>query len=182
MSRPLDNGAWRKVRSASPGAVALSVVVSDLSGLSPSAWAFARAEARAPTDSLDRCMARPRVQEVEAHRAGFGALCSHPMSDRLFGVFGQQGLEFGLGSLVIEIRWTSAAKERGEFGPGIRRTHIDDANRLDTRSRRFSIDEVGDFTRLDAPPEFLFCRYQDGQVEWVHGDRDLDPLAAAGDD
>src|SRR5262249_5623398 len=70
MSRPLANGAERKARSPSPGPATLIVAVSDFSGLTSSAWALARAEARAPTDSLDRCMARLRFQDIEAYRAG----------------------------------------------------------------------------------------------------------------
>src|SRR6516162_889504 len=104
------------------------------------------------------------------------------MSDRLLGVLGNERLELALGSLVVEKGAAGAAEQRGELRPGIRRTHVDDADRLDTRPRRLSIDEVGRFARLNTPPEFLSCRYQDGQIEWVLGDRDLDPLAAAGDD
>ena len=40
----------------------------------------------------------------------------------------------------------------------------------------------GDFAGLDAAPELLFGRDQDAQIERVHGDRDLDPFAATGDD
>ena len=40
----------------------------------------------------------------------------------------------------------------------------------------------GVFARLDAAPELLLGRDQDAQIERVHGDGDLDPFAAAGDD
>jgi hypothetical protein len=38
-------------------------------------------------------------------------------------------------------------------------------NGLNARSRRFGINEVGSFATLDASPELLFCRDQDGQIE-----------------
>src|SRR5262245_5570926 len=104
------------------------------------------------------------------------------MSDRLFGMLGNERLELALCPLVVEKGATGAAEQGGELRPGIRRAHVDDADRLDTRSWRLGIDEVRSFTRLDAPPELLLSRYQDTQVEGIHGDRDLDPLAAAGDD
>jgi hypothetical protein len=47
------------------------------------------------------------------------------------------------------------AEQGGEFGLGIRRAHIDDADRLDGRARRLGIDEVRRFTGLDAAPDFF---------------------------
>src|SRR5262249_55421341 len=73
-------------------------------------------------------------------------------------------------------------KRASELRPGIRRAHIDDADGLDARPRRLSIDQVGRFARLHAAPELLFRRDQDAEIERIHGDWDLDPLAAAGDD
>ena len=40
----------------------------------------------------------------------------------------------------------------------------------------------GVFARLHAAPEPLFGRHQDAEIERVHGDFDLDPFTAAGDD
>src|SRR5262245_40851498 len=63
---------WRIAKGAFPFAwlpVAI-VAVSDFSGLMSSACAFARAEASAATESLDRCMARLALQEIEAHCSG----------------------------------------------------------------------------------------------------------------
>src|SRR5215472_19084355 len=104
------------------------------------------------------------------------------MADRLFGVFGNECLEFALCPLVIEKGAAGAAEQRGKLRPGIRGAHVDDADRLDTRSRRLGVNDVGSFAGLDAPPEFFLRRNKDTQIERVHGDRDLDPLAAAGDD
>src|SRR2546430_4315206 len=86
------------------------------------------------------------------------------MSDRLSGVLGNERLELALCPLVVKKGAAGAAEQSGELGPGIRRTHVDDADRLDTRSRRLSVDEVGSFARLDAPPELFLGRHQDTQV------------------
>src|SRR5262249_58488148 len=74
------------------------------------------------------------------------------------------------------------AEERSKLRPGIRRTHIDDADGFDAWPRRLGIDEMGHFAGLHAAPELLFRRDQDAEIERVHGDCDLDPFAAAGDD
>src|SRR5262245_3237493 len=37
-------------------------------------------------------------------------------------------------------------------------------------------------TRLDAAPELLFGGHEDGQIQRVHGNRDFNPFAAAGND
>src|SRR5215470_9430816 len=67
------------------------VAVSDFSGLMSSAWALAKTEASAATDSLDRGMGRLRLQHIKAHRARFGALCLHAMPNGLLSIFGHQG-------------------------------------------------------------------------------------------
>src|SRR5262249_22695733 len=91
-------------------------------------------------------------------------------------------LELVFGPFVVQKGATGIAEERGEFRPGIRRAHINDADRLDARPRRLGQDEVGDFARLYTAPEFLFRRDQDAEIKWVHGNRDLHPFASAGDD
>jgi hypothetical protein len=104
------------------------------------------------------------------------------MSDRLFGILGDERLEFALCPLVVEKGAAGVAEQGGELRPRIRGAHVDDADRLDTRPRRLGVDEVRGLPRLDTPPELLFSRYQDTQVEGVHWNRDLNSLAAAGDD
>ena len=122
------------------------------------------------------------VQDIEAHRARFRALGSHAMPDGLLGVLRHQGLELALGPLVVEKGLAGVAEQPGELRPGIRRAHVDDADGLDARPRRLGIDQVGRFAGLDAAPELLFRRDQDAEIERIHGNRDLDPFAAAGDD
>src|SRR5262245_53450475 len=121
------------------------VAVSDFSGLTSSAWALAKAEASAATDSLDRGIGRLRLQHVKAYGARFRALCSHAVPDGLPGILGHQGLELALGPFVVEKRTPGAAEEGSELGPGIRRTHIGDADGLDAWTRRLGQDEVGAF-------------------------------------
>src|SRR6266480_6509263 len=104
------------------------------------------------------------------------------MSDRLFAMLGSQRLELVLGPLVVEKCTASAAEDGGKLRPGVGRTHVDDADRLDSRPRRLGIDEVRRLAGLDASPELLFSGDQNSQIERVQGNRDLDPLAATGDD
>src|SRR5262249_54959093 len=124
------------------------VAVSDFSGLTSSAWALAKAEASAATDSLDRGMAGLALQDIKAHRARFRALCSHAMPDDLPGILRHQGLELAFRPLVVEKGAPGVAEEPGELGPGVGRAHVDDADGLDAWPRRLGEDEVGDLARL----------------------------------
>src|SRR5262245_61477341 len=182
MSSPLESGAYRKLRSPSPGRPVRIVAVSDFSGLTNSAWALAKAEASAATVSLDRGMGSLHLQHIKAHRARFRTLCFHSVPDGLPGILRHQGFELAFGSFVVEKSAPGVAEECGELRPGIRRAHIDDADGLNARPRRLGIDEMGRFAGLHAAPELLFRRHQNAKIEWVHGDCDLDPFAAAGDD
>src|SRR5215472_17885543 len=122
------------------------VAVSDFSGLMSSAWALAKADARAATDSLDRGMGRLlRLQHIKAHRPRFRTLGFHAMPDGLPGILGHQGFELAFRAFVVEKGAPGVAEERGELRPGIRRTHVDDADGLDAWTRRLGQDEVGDF-------------------------------------
>src|SRR5262245_296808 len=90
------------LRSRSPGRPVRIVAVSDFSGLTSSAWALAKAEASAATVSLDRGIGCLGLQHIKGHRARPRSLCSHPMSDRLLGVLGDEILELALCPLVVE--------------------------------------------------------------------------------
>src|SRR6266545_7424549 len=118
------------------------VAVSDFSGLTSSAWAFAKAEASAATDSLDRGMVCLRLQHIKTHRPRSRALGPHAMADRLLGILRHEGLELALRAFVVEKRTPGIAKERSELRPRIRRTHIDDAESFDAWPRRLGIDQV----------------------------------------
>src|SRR6516225_6800152 len=93
MSSPLESGAYRKLRSPSPGRPVRMVAVSDFSGLTSSACALANAEASAATVSLDRGMGGLCLQHIKAYRACFRALGAHAVPDGLPGIFGHQGFE-----------------------------------------------------------------------------------------
>src|SRR5262252_4878827 len=96
-----------------------------------SIWALAKAAASAATDSLERCMASLRSEHIERHRAGFRAPSAYPMSDCFLGILGHQGLELAFRPFVVEKGISGIAKQAGEFRPGVRRAHINDANGLD---------------------------------------------------
>src|SRR5215831_3522266 len=125
MSRPLDNGAYRKLRSPSRGKADRIVATSDFSGLVSSACALASAAAMVPMDSLERCMAALHAQDIKAHRTGFGSFRSNTVSDRFLGVLGHKRLEFRLGVLVLEVSPARAPKHTSEFRPGIGCPHVD---------------------------------------------------------
>src|SRR5215471_13083125 len=182
MSSPLASGAYRKLRSPSPDRPVRMVAVSDFSGLISSACALAKAEASAATVSLDRGMGRLRLQHIKAHRPRFRALGFYAVPDGLLGILRHQGFELAFRPFVVEKGTPGVAEERGELRPGIRRAHIDDADGLDARPRRLGIDQVGRFAGLHAAPELLFSRHQNAKIQRIHGDRDLDPFATAGDD
>src|SRR5262245_2341318 len=109
------------------------VAVSDFSGLTSSAWALAKADASAATDSLDRGMGGLRLQHIKAHRARFRAPRFDTVPDGLLGILGHQGFELAFGPFVVEKGASGVAEQSSELGPGIRRAHIDDADGLDAR-------------------------------------------------
>src|SRR5262245_3354437 len=125
------------------------VAVSDFSGLMSSAWALARADARAATDSLDRGMGRLCREEIKAYRARFRALCSYAMPDGLLGILGHQGLQFGFCPLMLEKGLPSGVEQGRELGPRVGVAHIDDADGFDARPWRLGIDKMGSFAGLD---------------------------------
>src|SRR6516225_5146440 len=137
MSRPLDNGAYRKLRSPSRWKGDRIVATSDFSGLVSSACALASAAAMVPIDSLQRCMAALHAQDIKAHRTGFRSLGSDAMADRFLGVLGHKSLELRLGILVLKVSLASAPKHPREFRPGIGCAHVDDPHRFDPRAGRF---------------------------------------------
>src|SRR5262249_26719063 len=120
-----------------------------------SVCALARAAASAATDSLDRAMARLRLQEIKAHCPGFRAFGAHPMADRFLGVFWHQRLEFGSCPFVVEKGRPRIAKQSRKLGPGVRETHVDDPDDVEPGAGWLRIGEVRRLTGLHAAPEFL---------------------------
>ena len=96
------------------------VAMSAFSALVSSACAFASAAAIAPIVSLDRCIATlSRREQIEADRARLRSLGSNAVAAGFLGVLGDQGLELGLGSLMVEKGGAGGAEEAGELRPGI---------------------------------------------------------------
>ena len=119
------------------------VAMSAFSGLMSSACAFASAAAIAPMVSLDRCMASLFImwEKIKADRARLRSLGSNAVAGGFLGVLGQQGLELGLGPLVIEKGGARGAEEASELRPRIGLAHVDYANCVDPWPRR--LDAIG---------------------------------------
>src|SRR5262249_5162057 len=158
MSRPLDNGAYRKLRSLSRGKEDRTVATSDFSGLVRSACALASAAAMVPIDSLQRCMAALHAQDIKAHRTGFGSFGSYPMADRFLGVLGHKGLELCLGILMLEVSLARVPKHASEFRPGIGCAHVDGPHSFDPRVGRLEPKQSRGLAILNASPEFFLGR------------------------
>src|SRR5271168_3670165 len=102
MSRPLDSGAYRKVRPGSSYRSVQAVAVRDFSGLVSSIWALASAAASEAIDSLDRCIVDLHLRHLEADRPGLGPIGPDAVAERLPGILRHQPLEFGLRPLMLE--------------------------------------------------------------------------------
>src|SRR5262245_47173610 len=181
MSRPLDNGAYRKLRSPSRWKEDRIVATSDFSGLVSSACALASAAAMMPIDSLERCMAALHTQDIKAHCTGFGSFGSDAMADPLLGVLRHKGLKLRLGILMLEVSLARAPKHASEFRPGIGCAHVDDPHRFDPRAGRLESKQSRGLAILNAAPEFFLGRKQEVLVEGIGWDVDLYPFAASGD-
>src|SRR5262245_1591168 len=104
------------------------VAISDFSGLMSSDWALASALAMAPIDSLECCMVALRPDELKTDSARFRALGPHPMPNRLLGVLGHQRLQLGLDILMFQECRARAPEDAGKLPPGVRDSHIDNAD------------------------------------------------------
>src|ERR1700689_2080793 len=102
----------------------------DFSGLTSSACALANADARLAMDGLDLCTATLHAEEIKAHRPRLRALGPNAVPDRLLGILRYQTLQFRLGLFMFEVYRAGPREDCGELRPGIRRAHVDDADRL----------------------------------------------------
>jgi hypothetical protein len=75
-----------------------------------------------------------------------------------------------------------AAIDGGEFAPGIGGAHVDNAHRRKPWPGWFHVEQARGLAAFYATPEFSFDRQQHMLVKAVGRHRNLDPLAAAGDD
>src|SRR5262245_4000322 len=102
------------------------------------------------------------------------------MPDRLFGVLWHEAFELRLGVLMLEVGLSCAAKDVGEFRPGVGRAHVHDPHRLNASSWWLDAEEARALAALNAAPEFLFRRQKKVLIERIGWYLDLDPLAAPG--
>src|SRR5262245_42382488 len=131
---------------------------SDFSGFMISSWALASAAAMAPIDSLDRCMAALGPQEINGYRPRFRPTGVNSMPNGLFGIFRHERLELGFGMLMLQVSFLGSLKHAREFGPSIRRAHVDDPHGLEPDSWRLNTHEARRLATLDRAPELLFRR------------------------
>src|SRR5580700_7407952 len=130
------------------------VATIDFSGLMSSTCALARAAAKLPIELLDCCMPILGFQQLKGDGAGFGALGAHSMADGLLRVLRYEAFQFCLGALMFEKCRVCSSKSAGEFCPGIRCAHVDDADRRNARLRRLDAEEGRGFAAPDTTPEF----------------------------
>src|SRR6516225_11938439 len=97
-------------------------------------------------------------------------------------VLWDEGLELGLGFLVVEKGLPGGAEDRRELGPRIRARHVDDPHRRKARARRIDPEQPRGLAILDATPEFALGGYKQALIQRIRRNRDLDPFAAASDD
>src|SRR4029077_13686589 len=89
-----------------------------------------------PIVSLDRCIAIPMGEEIEADGARLRTFGPNAVAGGHLGVLRHQGLELGLRSLMVEEGRTRPAEDAGELRPRIGLAHVDYANCFDPRPRR----------------------------------------------
>src|SRR4051794_16234734 len=119
----------------------------------------------APMVSLERGMAGLHLLEIKTNRAGSRAFGPDAMPNGFLGVLRHQLLELGLGGVVFGMGAAGPTKHAGEFGPGIRGTHVDDSDRLNLGARRLDIKQARGLARLDAAPELSLSREQQMLIE-----------------
>src|SRR5215470_8178340 len=153
----------------------------DFSGLTSCAWALASAAAIVPIVSLERCTAVLRLEQFEVNSARFRALGANTVADRNLGFVRHQIFQFGFGLFVFGMGIPGARENSRELGPGIGRTHIDDANGRNALLWRFDAEQARGLAALHASPEFALSGDDKVLIERIGVSFDLNPFAAAGD-
>ena len=115
-------------------------------------------------------------EKIKADRSRLRSLGPDAMAGGFLRILRHQGLEFGLGSLMVEKGGARGAEEACELRPGIGLAHVDDANRFDPRPRRLDAIGARRLTGLNAAPEPALGRDQKVLVERVGRDGHLDPF------
>src|SRR5580704_727775 len=83
---------------------------------------------------------------------------------------------------MLRMRRAGPGKDAGELRPGIRRTHVNNADRLKPRLRRLDAKQPWRFPALDTAPELALRGDDEVLIKRIGVRHDFDPLAAAGND
>jgi hypothetical protein len=81
---------------------------------------------------------------------------------------------------VFEMSHPRPRKDSRELCPGVRRAHVDNADRFDPRLRRLNAEQGRGLAAFDAAPEFPLGGDDEVLVERIGMGLDLDPFPAAG--
>ena len=163
----------------SPGGI---MAVSDFSGLTSSACALANAAASAATDHWTGAWAASVSRTTKLTAPDLERLPRTPCPMHSLASSGIKDLSSLFARSWSRNAWRVLRNKPANSAHEFEELMSTSANGFDTSSRRLSIDQVGRFAGLDTTPEFFFSRNQNAEIEWVHGNRDLNPFAAAGND
>ena len=89
------------------------------------------------------------------------------MTDRLLGIFWHQALKFGLGVLVLEMCLPGSREDRGELGPRVGGSHIDNPHGFKPRLRRLDAEQLGLFATFHTAPELALGRDKKVLIERI---------------
>src|SRR5271168_3719339 len=92
---------------------------------------------------------------------------SDAMPDRLLGIVGHKALQLSLGLFVLEIGRPRPREGCREFGPCVRRTHVDDPYGLNARLRRLYPEQARRLTTFDAAPELALGGHDEVLVKRI---------------
>jgi hypothetical protein len=107
----------------------------------------------------------------------FERLARTPCPDRLLGILRHEPLQLGLGPLMLQIGQAGLREDAGQLGSGIRRAHVDNADRLDLGLGRIDPEELRHLAVFHTAPELSLRRDHQMLLERVRMRHDLDPLA-----
>jgi hypothetical protein len=118
--------------------------------------------------SLATALARAQVELINPEKSMVATIRPEGRGDEAF--------QFTLGALVFEKRRVSSSKLAGEFCPGIRSGHIDDADRCNARLRWLDAEQGRGLAVLDTPPEFSHSGDDEMLVKRIRRDLDSNPV------
>src|SRR5690348_15665298 len=102
------------------------------------------------------------------------------MPNGLLRVLRHEAFQLCLGALVFKKCRVSSTKRASEFSPGVRRAHVDEANRFNARFGRLYAKRGRGLPALDTAPEFSLRGDNEVLVQRIRRDLDANPLPATG--